>query len=110
MKAKTQKDRVAPAGARKRAAKSTPPQAPAAARPAVEAAREAAAENRPEIAGFGPGDLAAVVEANAAMAKGLEAIGQEGVAYAQDSLESAGSPAARTNGGRELTAVNALPR
>jgi hypothetical protein len=110
MKAKTQKGRVAPTGARKRAVKSTSPEARPVAPPPFETARETPAESRSEIAGFGPGDLAAVVQANAAMAKGLEAIGQEVVGYAQDSLESAVSAARAMIGARSLIDVIALNR
>ena len=52
MKAKTQKDRVGPAGARKRAVKATPPEARTVVHPAIEAARETPAETRSEVAGF----------------------------------------------------------
>ncbi len=110
MKAKTQKDRVGPAGARKRAVKAISPAARTVVHPAIEAARETPAETRSEVAGFGQGNLAAVVHANAAMAKGLEAIGQEVVGYAQDSLESAVSAARAMIGARSLIDVIALNR
>jgi phasin family protein len=106
MKAKTQKDRVGPAGARKRAVKAISPAARTVVHPAIEAALETPAETRSEVAGFGH----AVVHANAAMAKGLEAIGQEVVGYAQDSLESAVSAARAMIGARSLADVIALNR
>jgi phasin family protein len=108
MKAKTQKS--APANGRKRAAKSAPPEARNAARRATETASAAPAETRSEIAGFGQGNLAAVVHANAAMVKGFEEIGQEVFGYAQHSLESAVNAAQAMMGARSLVDVIALNR
>lgn len=110
MKAKTQKDRVASAGARKRAVKSTPPEARTIVRPAIETAQETPGETGSEFAGFGQDNLAAVAHANAAMVKGLEAIGQEVVGYAQNSLESAVSAARAMIDARSLADVIALNR
>jgi hypothetical protein len=110
MKAKTHKDRVALTGTRKRAVKSAPPEARPVAPAAFKTARETPTETRSEIADLGPGDLAAVVQANAAMAKGLEAIGQEVVGYAQYSLKSAVGAARAMIGARSLVDVIALNR
>jgi phasin family protein len=107
MKAKAQKSRrVAPAGAHKGTAASAPPAAPKLTHPAF----ETAPETRSEIAGLGQGDLAAVVHANAALVKGLEAMGQEVVDYAQHSLESAVSAARALIGVRSLADMIALNR
>jgi phasin family protein len=111
MKAKTQKSRpVAPASARKHAAKPTPPEARKVVRRTIETARAASGEAQSEIADLGEGNLAAVVHANAVMIKGLEAIGQEVFGYAQHSLESAMSAARAMIDARGLVDVIALNR
>jgi phasin family protein len=111
MKAKTQKSRpVAPASARKHAAKPAPSEAQKVVRRTIEAAIEAPAETRSEIADFGQGNLAAVVHANTMIAKGLEAIGQEVLGYAQHSLESAMSAVRAMIDARSLVDVIALNR
>jgi phasin family protein len=111
MKAKTQKNRPAvPAGVRKLAAKPAVQAPQKLVRRVVEAAAETPAATRSEIGEFGKDNLAAVVHANAAMVRGLEAIGQEVFGYAQHSLESAIGAARAMIDARSLVDVIALNR
>jgi phasin family protein len=84
-------------------------------RPAAKPARPVAAMAPPAaevrgIAQFGEGNLAAVVQANTALVKGFEAIGQEVFAYAQTALEGAIRTAQAMIGARTVVDVIALNR